>query len=356
MSDAQATTDASTVDEANVPKPMEEALAVFQKIQARFEGIEQQQTTKDGDQANIDCLKLQDLQACILEKYGKWENGIAGSLGLLQNELKNALKNFSRSIPQDDLKHPNYVKRLYNIFISTITMYRKIAEEELETEAEEWLTDRRKEENREDVIEDPFDFSMDRLPGPNGGEAEKLENQIEENVNLNIQNTEDKSGQRNNIKKSHETQKKDTLEQSRDYIVMDKPNVLVPLPADAQAQVQAETETETETETEEEKEDWENLKDIEYFLKEHPEKAQEAPTTTLLAFYKDVHWGKENFNDAPDLDTAENIIKTYYDTYKAASKMFGSLSEAGLGEEAERWLEMKREIRAMVRRSLRGRS
>lgn len=198
MSDAQATTDASTVDEANVPKPMEEALAVFQKIQARFEGIEQPQTTKDGgkwdltgvkDQANIDCLKLQDLQACILEKYGKWENGIAGSLGLLQNELKNgknlpsarkfhawcltrlsyvALKKFSRSIPQDDLKHPNYVKRLYNIFISTITMYRKIAEEELETEAEEWLTDRRKEENREDVIEDPFDFSMDRLPGPNG--------------------------------------------------------------------------------------------------------------------------------------------------------------------------------------------
>lgn len=62
------------------------------------------------------------------------------------------------------------------------------------------------------------------------------------------------------------------------------------LAADAQAQVQAETETETEAE--EEKEDWENLKDIEHFLKEHPEKAQEAPTTTLLAFYKDVHWGK----------------------------------------------------------------
>lgn len=61
------------------------------------------------------------------------------------------------------------------------------------------------------------------------GEAEKLENQIEENVNLNIQNTEDESGQRNIIKKSHETQKKDTLEQSRDYIVMDKPNVLLPL-------------------------------------------------------------------------------------------------------------------------------
>lgn len=72
--------------------------------------------------------------------------------------------------------------------------------------------------------------------------------------------------------------------------------------------------------------------------------------------YIGINTAIENFNDAPDLETAENIIKTYYDTYKAASKMFGSLSEAGLGEEAERWLEMKREIRAMVRRSLRGRS
>lgn len=43
---------------------------------------------------------------------------------------------------------------------------------------------------------------------------------------------------------------------------------------------------------EEEEQEMEELKDIEHFLREHPEKAKEEPTTTLVAWWRDVVCGE----------------------------------------------------------------
>lgn len=90
MSDAQSTTGSSARSETDVPELIGKIVTKFQQIQARFTEIEKQQRwdlTAIKDKANIDLLRLQDLQACILKHDGQWKSAIAGTLTMLEDKV-----------------------------------------------------------------------------------------------------------------------------------------------------------------------------------------------------------------------------------------------------------------------------